>query len=111
MRNLTATICLTIAVLLGSVGVSWGYTLKGIGADKCGEILSDSDNGKKGNFYYMRISWIHGYITAKNSASGAFKGKGVSADSIYYSIIKYCRENPLKDLDDASRHIYKYVLP
>ena len=24
MRNLTATICLTIAVLLGSAGVSWG---------------------------------------------------------------------------------------
>ena len=24
MRNLTATLCLTIAVLLGSAGVSWG---------------------------------------------------------------------------------------
>jgi hypothetical protein len=24
MRNLTATTCLTISVLLGSVGVSWG---------------------------------------------------------------------------------------
>jgi hypothetical protein len=30
MRNLTATVCLTIAVLLGSVGVSWGSDEKDI---------------------------------------------------------------------------------
>jgi hypothetical protein len=38
MRNLTATICLTIAVLLGSVGMSWSADLqKGLTvADKGG---------------------------------------------------------------------------
>ena len=28
MRNLTATLCLTVAVLLGSVGMSWGADLQ-----------------------------------------------------------------------------------
>ena len=30
MRNLTATICLTIAVLLGSAGTSWGANFQKI---------------------------------------------------------------------------------
>jgi hypothetical protein len=29
MKNLTATICLTIAVLLGSAGVSWSADFQG----------------------------------------------------------------------------------
>jgi len=30
MRNLTATTCLTIAVLLGSAGMSWGQTISSL---------------------------------------------------------------------------------
>jgi len=30
MRNLTATICLTIAVLLGSAGMSWGADFQNV---------------------------------------------------------------------------------
>ena len=34
MRNLTAILCLTLAVLLGSAGMSWGADLqKGLGLD------------------------------------------------------------------------------
>ena len=110
MRNVIAMLCLTIAVLLGGAGASWGYTLKGIGGESCGEILSDHDNDKK-TFYFTRMQWVLGYITARNYERDATKGKNISSDSIYYSIIKYCRENPLKDLDDASIHLYRNVLP
>jgi len=38
MRNLTATICLTIALLLGSAGVSWSADFqKGLTAYKSGD--------------------------------------------------------------------------
>ena len=38
MRNLTATICLTIAVLLGSAGVSWSADFqKGLAAARSGD--------------------------------------------------------------------------
>ena len=38
MRNLTATLCLTIAVLLGSIGVSWsGDFQKGLTAYESGD--------------------------------------------------------------------------
>ena len=38
MRNLTATICLTVAVLLGSVGVSWSADFqKGLAAAQSGD--------------------------------------------------------------------------
>lgn len=110
MKNLTATICLAVALLFGSGGTTWGYTVKGIGADECVEILSDHDNGKKLH-YFQRSSWTQGYITARNYASDSHKGKGVSPGLIYNLIITYCRENPLKDLDDASLHLYEHVLP
>tara|TARA_B100001123_G_scaffold333503_1_gene376430 strand:+ start:114 stop:332 length:219 start_codon:yes stop_codon:yes gene_type:complete len=38
MRNLTTTLCLTIAVLLGSAGMSWGADLqKGLKAVRGGD--------------------------------------------------------------------------
>ena len=41
MRNLTATICLTIAVLLGSAGVSWSADFqKGLTAYKSGDFAT-----------------------------------------------------------------------
>jgi len=45
-KNLTATICLTIAVLLGSVGVSWSANFqKGWTAYGTAIILSDIPSG------------------------------------------------------------------
>ena len=111
MKNLVATLCLIIAVLLGRVDVSWAdYQVKGVGLDGCGEILSDHDNGEKLH-YYTRGQWALGYITARNYASSQLKGAGISYDSIYYSIIKFCRENPLKDLNDSLIYLYRKVLP
>ena len=41
MNNLTATLCLTIAVLLGSAGVSWGADFqKGFAAYKSGDFAT-----------------------------------------------------------------------
>ena len=41
MRNLTVTICLTIAVLLGSAGMSWGADLqKGLAAAQRGDFAT-----------------------------------------------------------------------
>jgi hypothetical protein len=42
MKNLTAAICLTIAVLLGSAGVSWGADFqKGLTAAQSGDYPTD----------------------------------------------------------------------
>ncbi len=111
MKNLTATLCLTIVVLLGSVDVSLAqYHAKGIGLHTCGKILSDYDNGEKLH-YFGRAQWVLGYITGRNYASNQKKGKDIDYDSIYYSIIKFCRENPFKSLNDSVIYLYESVFP
>ena len=84
--------------------------MKGIGGDKCGEVLSDYDNSNEMH-YWTRIQWLLGCITGRNYATDDLKGGDIEYLSIYYSVIKYCRNNPLNDLDDAMAHTYNYVLP
>ena len=77
MRNLTTTICLTIAVLLGSVGVSWsGDFLKGYTAYQSGDYATAlrewTPLAKQGN------------AGAQSSLGGMYaEGQGVIEDNVY----------------------------
>ena len=52
---------------------------------------------------------MQGYLTGRNFERGIFdrrRVKSVDFDSLVFSVIKYCQDDPLKKLSDASRNIY-----
>ena len=89
---------------------SSSYAYSVVGGYKCGQILAyDRDNHR--GLRNHTISWFKGYLTALNSENAAFdEGNDVSNvpddDSIYYYLVNYCRNNPLKDIVDASDALY-----
>jgi len=50
--------------------------------------------------------WIKGYITGRNYELDRSVDNTIDADSLYYAAVKFCKDNPLKDNDDAVMHIY-----
>jgi len=55
----------------------------------------------------MMTAYVNGYITGRNYETDKMVGEGVSNDSIYYAVLKYCKDNPLKDNGDAAEHIFQ----
>ena len=49
---------------------------------------------------------MKGYITGRNYELNATQANDVDSDSLYYAVVKFCRDNPLKDTDDAAIYIY-----
>ena len=112
MRHLTTTICLTIAVLLGSAGVSWGADFqKGLTAVKSGDFatalrewkpLADQGHGRAQNGmgvmhatgkgvprnYKTAVKWFklsakNGDMRGQNSLGVMYeKGQGVIQDYV-----------------------------
>ncbi len=83
------------------------YTV--LNAAPCGEIISkqDSQATKQQIEYY-----ITGYISGYNRSKNSFIAQGMKVsefDSLYWAIIKFCKENPLKDLEDASFDVMSQV--
>ena len=72
------------------------------GAPDCGVILDKDDKATK----QIVGSWVNGFMTAMNFAGSVNFGKNTSYDQRYYYIVKYCRENPLKSLNDAAASLY-----
>ena len=74
MKKLTATLCLTIAVLLGSVGVSWGADYqKGLTAYRSGDYATALREWK------TLAEW--GYASAQYSLGRMYEdGTGVPKD-------------------------------
>ena len=113
MRNLTATICLTIAVLLGSAGVSWSADFqKGVTAYKSGDyattlrewtpLAEQGDASAQYNLglmyqngqgvpqdYKTAVKWYtlaaeQGYASAQNNLGTMYgNGTGVIQDNVY----------------------------
>tara|TARA_B100000809_G_C14666176_1_gene361451 strand:+ start:23 stop:331 length:309 start_codon:yes stop_codon:yes gene_type:complete len=75
----------------------------------CGKILKSERNNNRVQQDLIK-SWLQGYMTARNYENNSKKGDGVNLDSIFYALIKYCRENPLKNSNDAALYIYDYEL-
>tara|TARA_Y100000768_G_C23933343_1_gene661278 strand:+ start:335 stop:670 length:336 start_codon:yes stop_codon:yes gene_type:complete len=74
-----------------------------LGQYECGSILSDDKDDDQTSIH-MTTSWIQGYITARNYENNV--RKSADPDSLYYAVVKYCKENPLDDIDDAAKDIY-----
>ena len=80
-----------------------------LNASPCGKIISNQDSEivrEQMKFYIT--GYISGYNRSKNSiiAQGM---KGNEYDSLVWALIKFCKENPLKDLEDASFDVMTQV--
>ena len=78
----------------------------------CGRFLTSCDKSLLHVNCQTQTSWVQGFISGTNWGSSAANqnvGKGVTYDTIQHAIIKYCRNNPLKDTADAAVDIYNQL--
>ena len=93
MKKLLGIVVLSL--LYSSIASS--YTAFGI--FKCGELISRKNNEVVKN---QVKNYAQGYFTGRNAATNDTVGKDeVTADGIFWSVVNYCEENPLKDGADA----------
>ena len=85
---------------------SHAYTI--LGLYECGEILKDDRKDDKVSAHQTK-SYIQGYITGRNYYEDVTITKSAKAESLYYAVIKFCKKNPLKDIEDAAKHIYNQL--
>ena len=76
-----------------------------LGKYGCGQILDDDRKDDTVSKYQTK-SYIQGYITGLNYANDSSKGEGVKSASLYYAVIKFCKENPFKGIHHAAEEIY-----
>ena len=70
----------------------------------CGSVLKKD---KEDNIYVESgiTGWMMGYITARNYPNRVLTDRP-DGDSVYYAVLKYCRDNPLDGVADAGEEIY-----
>ena len=95
---------LLLLILTSLIMTNPSYAYKVLGSRSCGDLLSSDRDSH--DFTKFGVSlWMKGYITARNYSENKSTVK-IDVDSLYYAVIKFCRENPLKDNDDAAIHVY-----
>jgi hypothetical protein len=85
------------------------YAANFAGHYSCGKVITyDKDN----NLYAKEsiVSWFRGFYSGVNMVKGFEQNDYPDdADSIYYAVVKFCKDNPLKDSADASIDIYNEI--
>jgi hypothetical protein len=76
-------------------------TLYGAGASSCGKWLAD----RQSPIHSVELNWVLGFLTASEDFIGQFhlpSPRQTDSNAITAWVDKYCRENPLKSIADAS---------
>jgi hypothetical protein len=93
---------LVLSLLLSGNANSW----TALGIFQCGELLSR----QKENIIKKQVTaYVYGFISGVNYKTNGDVGEGTNDDAIFWSVVKYCKDNPLKDGVDASIHIYNQL--
>ena len=80
---------------------AFSYTVQG--SQECGDIIYE-DRMNNDMMYQAVTSWLQGYITARNFITDS--DKGADFHSLYFALLNFCKDFPLKDIDDAAIFIY-----
>ena len=90
----------------GQAGAPSGVevTVYGAGTASCGKWLADRQTPPLHN---NELSWVLGFLTASGSLFEELhlRLRQTDADAVAAWVDKYCRENPLKDIGDASANL------
>jgi hypothetical protein len=79
-------------------------TLYGAGGSSCGQWLADREKP----MHHVELNWVLGFVTASENFFGELKlpmPRHTDANAITAWVDKYCRENPLKNIADASANL------
>jgi hypothetical protein len=78
-------------------------TVYGAGASSCGKWLADREN----LIHSVELNWVLGFLTAAQDFLGEMHlpQRHTDAPAITAWVDKYCRENPLKNIADASANL------
>ena len=85
---------------------SYAYTSY---SHSCGAVIKYDNEGSD----YAEIGYdgyVRGYITGRNYELNATQVNDLDSDSIYFAVVKFCRDNPLKSTNDAARYIYSTLI-
>ena len=105
--NLSVFSLALIGVLMAKSATA-DVIVMGAGTIDCGQWLED----RAKDDYYGAMSWVQGFISSFNIYNSATSPHGeafgsVSPQSLAAYLDKYCRDNPLNDLVDASDSFIK----
>ena len=100
----TVLLCAAISTSARAADPGKSFTIYGAGTKSCGNWLADRKEGQA--MEQVELSWALGWL----SASGAWLGvehpgsylRETDANAIAAWLDKYCRDNPLKSIADAS---------
>jgi hypothetical protein len=79
-------------------------TLYGAGTASCGKWLADRESP----MHHVELIWVFGFLTASENFFGELHlpmPRHTDANAIAAWVDKYCRENPLKNIADASGNL------
>ena len=108
MKKLTLTFLIMLFSLTSNVVLSRDDTNLS-GYYQCGKFLNYCENKNSTNCE-IGTSWAMGYISGKTFMNDIWILKSTfDYDPIKYALIKYCRDNPLKDTHDASEDIFNQL--
>jgi len=100
---------LLLIILTSLFMTNSSYAANFHGYYSCGKVIKydkDDNSSAKG----LLVSWFRGFYSGVNWIEGYNSDEYPDdVESIYYAIIKYCKENPLKDSADASMDIYHKI--
>ena len=82
------------------------YTVKG--SVECPNVVKEDANE---HFREYNKWWILGYFSGRNYERDRHQpdstvGKDFDSDDLYARVLHFCRDNPRKDMDDASLDLY-----
>ena len=84
--------------------------INAIGYLPCGQFLNFCEESKFNLDCQAQTKWAQCYISGVSWESNiTFDGNAVNQDNVKYALIKYCRENPLKNVRSASENIFKQI--
>ena len=108
MKKLTFTFLIILFSLISNVVLSRDDTNLS-GYYLCGNFLNYCENKKSLNCE-VGTSWTMGYISEKTYTNNIWISKSTfNHENIKYALIKYCKDNPLKDTHDASEDIFNQL--
>ena len=93
---------IVLGLLLSGNANSWNAK----GHFECGELLSRQDEVI---VIEQVTAYVNGFISGVNYKTNSEVGKSATNDAIFWSVIKYCKDNPLKDGADAAVDIYNQL--
>jgi hypothetical protein len=101
MKAVLIAICLTF--VLGASDVR-AITVLGSGAVSCGSYLKAKDSMPI--VHAANISWIMGFLSGVAAAKRSDVLNNTDSDAIEAAVTKYCQENPLGYVAEASTNVY-----